>query len=378
MKKVLIIVAGNNGTIGRCSLNLLRAFKERDDVEVKCVGVHRFDNGFEGFTDCEFFSNNDQERGGNLLKQVKWLSGVKNAFKPDLTISTLHSADVLNCLYRVGDKRVGIFHAPHKQGRAFGLIKYIMFLLPYWLLFRRLDLCSCVSKEVEEDFRHFWTIKKERVKTVYNIHLVDEIVRKANEPVEDLPSTAYFVYCGRLDANKAPIRAVKALVQSNTDASLVIVGKGEETFVNSFKEQVNSLGLSERVVLLGEKANPYPYIKGAKALVSSSYSEGLPGVIIEAMALGVPVVSTNSSRGIWEILCVESSYDSSLSGIFETLYGVISSNLSYTDGSKEEYDIDNLAKGLEIAFNTGHFSDAAFLPNVDGGVITTQYLSLLD
>lgn len=378
MKRVLIVVAGNNGTIGRCSLNLFRAFKKRGDVEVKCVGVHRYDNGFEGFVDCEFFSDNNQKKGGSLIERAKWLSRVKNAFKPDLTISTLHSTDVLNCLTSAGDKRVGVFHAPHKQGRFFGFAKYVLFLLPYWLLFRRLDLCSCVSKEVEEDFRYFRTIKKEKVKTIYNIHLVDEIARKANEPVSDLPSKPYYVYCGRLDANKAPIRAVKALAKSKTDASLVIVGKGEESFVNSFIEKVEKLGLSDRVLLLGEKANPYPYIKGAKALVSSSYSEGLPGVIIEAMALGVPVVSTNSSRGIWEILCAESSYDKALAGVYETPYGAIASNLSFIDSTKEEFDTENLSKGLDIIFKVEHFKDAAFLPNVDGGVITSQYLSLLD
>jgi glycosyltransferase involved in cell wall biosynthesis len=378
MKKVLIVVAGNNGTIGRCSLNLYRAFKDRVDVNVKCVVIHRFQDGFEGFNDCEFFSDAHKNQENSIRSQVKWLNGIKRDFCPDLTISTLHSTDVLNCLAKGNDKRVGIFHAPHKQGKAFGLVKYLLMMLPYYFLFRRLDLCSCVSKEVEEDLRSLNFTKEDRIKTIYNIHNVNEITAKAKEPVTDLPEElSYFIYCGRLDANKAPIRAIKALAQLKTDTSLVFVGKGEESFVQEVKKQVDEMRLNDRIFFLGAKDNPYPYIKGAKALVSCSYSEGLPGVIIEAMALGVPVVSTNSSLGIWEILMADASYDKQLSSVVETKYGIITSNLSIGNKDEEENDTHYLAVGLEKTLGIAHFTNAEFLPKVDGNSITQQYLSLL-
>lgn len=377
MKKVLIVVAGNNGTIGRCSLNLFRAFKERDDVEVKCVGVHRYDNGFEEFADCEFFSDYHGNHNSNIREHVKWLREIKNSYKPNLTISTLHSVNVLNCLVFANDIRVGIFHSPHKQGRVFGILRYILYVLPYWFLFKRLDLCSCVSKEVEDDLLSFRGIKRERIKTIYNIHLVDEILRKAEDDVQDKPDPPYFIYCGRLDANKAPIRAVKALAKSNTKVSLLIVGKGEEPFVSDFKEQVGKLGLSDRVILLGEKSNPYPYIKGAKALVSSSYSEGLPGVIIESLAIGVPVISTNSSRGIWEVLSVDDSYDNTLIDVFETKYGIITSNLAAKDSSSEELDIENLSKGYQMIEKYQQMPKPEFLEKIKREAITNQYISLI-
>lgn len=378
MKKVLIVVAGNNGTIGRCSWNLYHAFMSRADVEVKCVGIHRFDGGLEGFGSCDFFSDNYSNNKYNIFKQAKWLKRIKSEFGPDMTISTLYSTNLLNVLSGGKDYKVGIFHAPHKQGRTLGLIKYVFSLLQYWFIFPKLDFCSCVSKEAEEDLKSIRTIDRKRIGTIYNVHKVDEILKKADIPLQEevLPSP-YIIYCGRLDANKAPIRAVKALAKIQSQLSLVFVGKGDESFVSELKKQVDDLGMSSRVFFLGEKSNPYPYIKAAKALVSCSYSESLPGVIIEALALGVPVVSTNSSRGIWEILLADELYNNSLEDSYQTKWGVITSNLAFKDNSKEGQDIINLAQGMEQVLTYSKIPESEFLSKVDSNTITTQFLSLL-
>lgn len=377
MNKVLIIVAGNKGTIGRCSLNLFQAFKGRKDVEVKCVGIHRLKGGLEGFDNCEFYSDiyGNQER--NIIKQVQWLRKIKKSFNPDMSISTLYSTNALNMLCGGRDYRVGVFHSPHYQGKTAGLSRYWLSLLEYWILFPKLDLCSCVSREVAEDLLHFKTIKKDRIKTIYNIHPIDEIVKKSFESVPDIPTSPYIVYCGRLDSNKAPMRAIRALYCSKADVKLLFVGKGEVTFVNEIRNKVDSLGVSDRVLFLGEKDNPYPYIKNANALISCSYSEGLPGVVIEALALGVPVVSTNSSRGVWEIFSEDASYLPDLDEVFETRYGMITSNHAASDKSFEEQDITNLAKGLTKSLTFGPLPVVEFLPLVSGKTITGQYLTEL-
>jgi glycosyltransferase involved in cell wall biosynthesis len=65
---------------------------------------------------------------------------------------------------------------------------------------------------------------------------------------------------------------------------------------------VNDLGLKDDVALLGFTENPYAYIARSAVFVMSSIYEGLPTVLIEAMALGTPVVSTNCKSGPGEIL----------------------------------------------------------------------------
>ena len=68
------------------------------------------------------------------------------------------------------------------------------------------------------------------------------------------------------------------------------------------KALAKSLGISENVIFLGFNKNPYPFIKNAKGFVLSSCSEGFGRVIQEALALKVPVISTNCQSGPSEML----------------------------------------------------------------------------
>lgn len=70
-------------------------------------------------------------------------------------------------------------------------------------------------------------------------------------------------------------------------------------------EYIKTKGLEQRVILKDFTSNPYPYIKNSKGLVLSSRLEGLPTVLIEALALGVPVASTDCPTGPKEILTDE-------------------------------------------------------------------------
>lgn len=79
-----------------------------------------------------------------------------------------------------------------------------------------------------------------------------------------------------------------------------MVGKGE--CENKIKELVTSLNLENQVIFTGFKSNPYPLLSKAKGLILSSDYEGLPTVILEALALKVPVISTDCPSGPNEIL----------------------------------------------------------------------------
>lgn len=73
------------------------------------------------------------------------------------------------------------------------------------------------------------------------------------------------------------------------------------------EKMIDELGIKDRVEILGFTKNPYPIIKNAKLLILSSEREGLPTVLIEALILGTPVVSTNCISGPSEILTGELS-----------------------------------------------------------------------
>ncbi|WP_315854176.1 glycosyltransferase [Gemmata palustris] len=110
----------------------------------------------------------------------------------------------------------------------------------------------------------------------------------------DLPTSGSVVGAvGRLSPEKGfdvLIRAIGALVAQGRDVRLVIVGEGDERA--KLERLVRELGLGERVRLAGWQADVRGYFEAMDVFALSSLREGLPNVVLEAMALGVPVVST--------------------------------------------------------------------------------------
>jgi glycosyltransferase involved in cell wall biosynthesis len=89
------------------------------------------------------------------------------------------------------------------------------------------------------------------------------------------------------------LKACKLLKDSGRDFKLRILGKGP--LEGELKEQIQEMGLTGYVSLLGFRDNPYPYMLHSDLFVMSSFSEALPTVLCEAMILGKPVVVTNCS-----------------------------------------------------------------------------------
>jgi glycosyltransferase involved in cell wall biosynthesis len=105
---------------------------------------------------------------------------------------------------------------------------------------------------------------------------------------------------GRLAPEKDFAGLVRAFARLSAPVRLVILGEGPER--PRLEALVARLGLGERVALPGFDPNPYAYMKRARLFVLSSLYEGLPGVLIQAMACGCPVVATDCRTGPREIL----------------------------------------------------------------------------
>jgi glycosyltransferase involved in cell wall biosynthesis len=98
---------------------------------------------------------------------------------------------------------------------------------------------------------------------------------------------------GRLSAEKGfdlLVRAVGRLIGAGHDLALVIAGEGDER--GALEALIAELALRDRVRLLGYRADVLPVFEAMDGFVLSSLREGLPNVVLEAMALGVPVLST--------------------------------------------------------------------------------------
>jgi glycosyltransferase involved in cell wall biosynthesis len=147
---------------------------------------------------------------------------------------------------------------------------------------------------------------RQRIQVIYNPIITPELRAKAQVPLEHpwfrpghLP---VILAVGRLTAQKdfRTLITAFAQVRKNRQARLLILGEGEER--RALEMLAEQLGVESDVGLPGFVQNPYPYMCGASLFVLSSRWEGLPGVLIEALYCGVPLISMDCPSGPREIL----------------------------------------------------------------------------
>ncbi len=163
-----------------------------------------------------------------------------------------------------------------------------------------------VSSGIAEDLLRHTTLGKDRVHAVANPTVTPDLAARSRERVEhpwlepDGPPVVLGV--GRLVPAKDFPTLVRAFarVREQRDARLVILGEGEQRA--RLAALAAELGVGEQVALPGFVANPFAWMSRAACFALSSLWEGSPGVLIEAMACGCPVVSTDCPSGPHEIL----------------------------------------------------------------------------
>jgi glycosyltransferase involved in cell wall biosynthesis len=143
-----------------------------------------------------------------------------------------------------------------------------------------------------------------KIAVINNPVLINEIEDLSREKI-DFPlrtNLPVILTVGRLSSEKNQALLIRAFqeVQKHVNSNLVILGIGPEEV--KLRKLVNSLGLTEKVHFLGWQSNPFKYMNRATVFVLSSDYEGFPSVLVEAMACGCPVVSTDCSYGPAEIL----------------------------------------------------------------------------
>lgn len=164
----------------------------------------------------------------------------------------------------------------------------------------------CVSNGCREDFlRHFSV--SQPVHAILNPIDPQELRREASaeEPLAEIAALGdYIIHIGSFKEAKDHATLLRAYAQSGIKEKLVLLGQpsGKPEFLERAHRLAEELGIKEKVRFLGFKANPFPYLKHARLFVLSSSYEGFAMVLAEAVALGVPVVSTDCPHGPREIV----------------------------------------------------------------------------
>ncbi len=167
------------------------------------------------------------------------------------------------------------------------------------------DYVVAVSNAVAEDTAEHLSLKRSKIDVAYNPVFSPELLELA-EPKPDheffKQDAPIFISIGRLTEQKDYFTLIKAFakVRENQEAKLIILGEGDDR--EGLEALVKELELSQDVSLPGFVDNPYAYLAASTAFVSSSAWEGLPTVVIESLAFGIPVVATDCPGGSSEIL----------------------------------------------------------------------------
>jgi glycosyltransferase involved in cell wall biosynthesis len=189
-------------------------------------------------------------------------------------------------------------HSPFLLGRLMPLAAR--------LFYPRADAVVAVSQGVADDLETLVGRGRLRIQVIPNPVVTPDLRAQAAEPVAHpwlQPGMPPLILAaGRLVPQKdypTLLRAFAAL-DPHRDLHLLILGDGPER--PALEGLAHTLGIAERVAFAGFQRNPFAYMARARLFVLSSAWEGLPGVLIQAMACGTPVVSTDCPSGPREVL----------------------------------------------------------------------------
>lgn len=168
------------------------------------------------------------------------------------------------------------------------------------------DAVVTVSQQVADDLITNVGLDPHSVAPIYNPVVDDALRASAQQPLEHpwfaAGAPPVILGVGRLTEQKdfATLMRAFAVLRATREARLVILGEGR--LREDLAQLADELGIKADVEMPGFVANPFQYMARAAGLVLSSEYEGLPGVLIQAMACGCPVVSTDCPGGSAEIL----------------------------------------------------------------------------
>ena len=187
-------------------------------------------------------------------------------------------------------KKIGWFHS---EINVPGLKPLLPEILKQFPQFDVMVYCSQKIKDLMHI--HHPELHFPREKVIINAISIEEIKVKAAEKIEPFSEKPSFVSVGRLHYRKGYHKLIEAhtkLIREGHDHQILIVGEGEHR--QNLEKLIKENKVERTFILLGNKMNPYPYIKNADFFILPSESEAWPLVIAEALILQKPIIATDT------------------------------------------------------------------------------------
>jgi len=306
MRLSIFIYSLASGGAERVVSILLNELKDRYDITLVLM-KNRIDYDIPKEIKIELLEDSDPNESGiiKLLKLpllgYKYKKQIKNS---DISLSFMNRPNYINIFAKLfGAKSRTIISErampslQHRDGLQGKINRFLIKMLyPYS------DIVIANSMGNSLDLKKNFNIYE--VITINNPFDIAKIKRESQESIELNRDRFSFITIGRLDFGKNHKLMIEAIKE--VDANLYIIGEGE--LKEELETQIRELKLDNRVFLLGRQNNPYKYLSKVDSFLFTSLYEGFPNVLVEALACGLPIISSDCRSGVREILAPKSDF----------------------------------------------------------------------
>ncbi|PSB15604.1 glycosyltransferase [Phormidesmis priestleyi ULC007] len=252
----------------------------------------------------------------NVIKNIVGLARYLSIHQPDILFSSIHFNNVtaalgsgLAWLWSGLQTKLVVRQANtlHYQFKRYPFPVGLVLGFCTRLTYKRADLIISQSAGMSRDVTGFMKADPRKVSLIHNPTVTPDIFEKAQQPTHhdwfEQKTAPIILAAGRLKPQKhftVLIEAFAKVKRQFPDARLVILGEGPQR--QELERLIRKLEIADSVDLPGFQKNAYAFLSMADVFVLSSEYEGLPNILIEALALGKKIVATNCDSGPAEIL----------------------------------------------------------------------------
>lgn len=284
---------------------------------VTAVKIIKLANDIVNFGDDEYGLSSKDFADYSKIDRIKLYRSIPKKLKEiiienhiDYTISFGDMANCFSALSKTEEIKIASIHAVKSVELSAKSLMNTLFRLSYKTIYKRFAKVVCISEGIRKDLQTNFNYKFNNLEVIYNPHDYNFIKLKGEEVIEDAFENDIFdkgvvLFVGRLSVQKAPWHLINAFFLSQQkELNLVFIGDGSSVILELLIKQARDLGIQDRVFFLGRKENPYKYLKRAKVIALTSYYEGTPNVIAEAIALDIPIICSDCTTGIAEMMSI--------------------------------------------------------------------------
>lgn len=364
MKKIGIIVQTlNGGGAERAAANLSMDLNEKYEVYLIVFNAENIMYNYGGNIinlECKS-TKNKVLKTFRFIKKVIKISKIKKLMKFDYVISFMENANIINVLTRKREKVIiSERNMISYYNRSF--IKKI--IIKYNA--KKADKIVSLSAGVKQDLIDNFGISPNKIKVIYNSCNKDNLITTEKSTIKKMKevintSNINIVNIGRLHNQKGQwhlIKAFKLISDKYKNAKLIILGQGD--LRKQLEELVAKLDLSDKVIFCGYLKQPHIFMEKADIFAFSSVVEGLGNVLLEALAFGKAIVSTDCYYGPREILAPNTDIKKLCTEYEEAKYGILSPNFKedkFSDDLNYTVEECEYAKALDYLISNNKIKE---------------------